>query len=131
LDYSRSTRRCSNAASFALAGAFSICVALASWQSASATADGPDYYAVVDVAVNDTLSLHAGPSIDSEKIGEIAHDARGLRNLGCRGLPSFTEWQGMTDAERETSRLNSWCKVRYLGIDGWVPGRFLREDGSD
>jgi hypothetical protein len=104
---------------------------VASWQAAFATADGPDSYAVSGVAAEDTLSLRAGPSADAEKIGQIAHDARGLQNLGCQGLPSLTEWQEMTGAEREASRRNYWCRVRYLGVEGWVAGRFLREDGPD
>lgn len=103
----------------------------ASWiPMAHATADGPDFYAVTDVAVDDVLNLRAGPSEDAEKIGQIAHDARGLQNLGCQGLLSFSEWERMTTKEREANRKHYWCKVRHQGVDGWVDGRFLREDSS-
>jgi hypothetical protein len=23
-----------------------------------------------------------------------------------------------------------WCRIRYGGVEGWVPGKFLVEDGS-
>ena len=93
-----------------------------------ATADGPDFYAVTDVAADDVLDLRAGASEDAAKIGQIAHDACGLQNLGCQGLPSYDEWERMTGKEREASRNHYWCKVRYQGVEGWVEGRFLRED---
>ena len=103
----------------------------ASWTTAAhATADGPDFYAVTDVAVDDVLNLRAGPSEDAKKIGQIAHDARGLQNLGCQGLPSYDEWERMTGKERQASRKHYWCKVRYQGVEGWVAGRFLREDSG-
>jgi hypothetical protein len=64
----------------------------ASWMpTAHATADGPDFYAVTDVAADDVL---------------------------------------MTGKQREASRKHYWCKVRYQGVDGWVAGRFLREDSG-
>jgi hypothetical protein len=96
--------------------------------SAHATADGPDYFAVIDVASDAALSLRAEPSVTAEEVGRIAHDARGLRNLGCRGLPSLAEWERMSGAERAQSRDAHWCRVRYRGLEGWLPGRFLVED---
>lgn len=101
----------------------------AAWvPTAFADADGPDFYAVTGVAADDALNLRTGPSATTEKIGEIPHDARGLRSLGCQGMPSFAEWQAMTPDERIESAKHHWCKVRYLGVEGWVAGRFLRED---
>jgi uncharacterized protein YraI len=100
------------------------------WQSAFATADGPDYYAVSGVAVGEALSLRAGPSVGAEEIGRIPHDARRLRNLGCQGGATFAEWEGMTEAERRASRKKRWCKVRYRGVDGWVAGWLLKEDSG-
>lgn len=97
---------------------------------ALATADGPDFYAVTDVAANDVLDLRDAPSAQAAKIGRIAHDARGLRNLGCRGLPSIDDWERMTEQQRRESRMNYWCKVAYQGVEGWVAGRFLREDSG-
>jgi uncharacterized protein YraI len=98
--------------------------------AALAEADGPDFYAVTGVAADDVLNLRAGPSAGAEKIGEIPHDGRGLRNLGCEGLPSFADWQTMTPQEREESRRHYWCRVAYRGLEGWVAGRFLREDSA-
>ena len=102
----------------------------AAWvPGAWATADGPDFFAVTGVAPDDVLNLREGPSARTGKIGEIPHDGRGLRNLGCQGLPSFGEWEKMTSEERTESRRRYWCKIRYAGSEGWVAGRYLREDG--
>jgi len=95
-----------------------------------AVADGPDFYAVTGVDAGDTLLLRAGPSPYAERIGQIPHDAHGLQNLGCRGLPTFAEWERMTERQRGESRKDYWCKVRYEGVEGWVAGRFLREDSA-
>ena len=104
----------------------------ANWiPTVQATADGPDFYAVTNVAADDVLNLRAGASEDAVKIGQIAHDAHGLQNLGCQGLPSYDEWERMTGKEREASRNHYWCKVRYQGVEGWVEGRFLREDSDE
>ncbi len=104
---------------------------LATWVApAFGEADGPDFYAVTGVAADDALNLRAGPSPYAERIGQIPHDAHGLQNLGCRGLPSFAEWEQMTQPQREESRKDYWCKVKYGGIEGWVAGRFLREDSA-
>lgn len=98
---------------------------------AIATADGgPDYYAVTGVAANGVLNLHAEPSAEGRKIGEIPHDARGLQNLGCTGGPSFAEWAKMSEAERQRAGRDRWCKVRCRGIEGWVAGRYLMEDSN-
>ncbi len=99
-------------------------------RDAPATADGPDTFAVTGVAVNDVLNIRAEPSAGSARIGAIAPDGRGIRNLGCQGGPTFTEWQAMTEAERERAARNRWCRVRYGGIEGWVAGRFLTEDSA-
>ena len=110
---------------------FVLALIAGSWMTpAFATADGPDFYAVTGVAEDDVLNLRDGPSPHADRIGEIPHDARGLENLGCQGLPAFEEWQQMTPSQREESRKHYWCKVRYQGVEGWVAGRFLREDSS-
>ena len=97
---------------------------------ALAEADGPDYYAVTGVAADDVLNIRAAPSARSEKLGEIPHDASGLKNLGCRGLPSFAEWQAMTEQQRQQSRKDYWCRVKYQELEGWVAGRYLREGSA-
>ena len=97
----------------------------------SGTADGPDFYAVTGVASDDVLNLRAGPSVSSETIGQIPHDAHGLRSLGCVGLSSYGEWVKMTEVQRQTSRKQHWCKVEYRSVEGWVAARFLQEDSGE
>ena len=110
---------------------FLLLFAAASWTTpVVATADGPDYFAVTGVADNDVLNMRAGPSVHAGKVGEIPHDARRVQNLGCQGLPSFGEWEQMTEQQRRESRKNYWCRVGFDGREGWVAGRFLREDGD-
>lgn len=95
-----------------------------------AEADGPDYFAVTGVAADDVLNVRAGPSARSQKTGEIPHDGRRVRNLGCQGAPSFAEWERMTESERKDSAKHHWCRISYEGTEGWVAGRYLREDSG-
>lgn len=97
---------------------------------ALATADGPDYYAVTGVAADDVLNIRAEPSPNGEKLGEIPHDGRGIENLGCKGGPTFAEWEKMSEADRQQARRRRWCRIRYNGSEGWVAGRFLTEDNG-
>jgi uncharacterized protein YraI len=99
-------------------------------RDALATADGPDYYAVTGVAAGDVLNIRAEPSAKAEKVGEIPHDGRAIRNLGCRGGPTFAEWEKMSAAERKRAGQKRWCKIRYNGTEGWVAGWFLMEDSG-
>lgn len=94
-----------------------------------AEADGPDFYAVRDVARNDVLNIRAEPSASARKIGEIPPDGSCIRNLGCRGGLTFEEFTNLSPEEkalraRENPR---WCKVEYRGVTGWVAGRYLTE----
>lgn len=70
------------------------------------TADGPDNLEVRGVASNDVLWIRSTPNNKSKKIGKISYNGNCIKNLGCK---------------------NSWCKVNYQGIIGWVNGRFLME----
>lgn len=99
-------------------------------QPAAAEADGPDAFRVVGVATNDALNLRASASAQSRIIARIPPDARGLRNLGCSGIPTFAQWQRLSPAERAAAGQARWCKVEYGGRTGWVAGRFLREDSG-
>ncbi len=97
--------------------------------SASAEADGPDFYAVTGVAANDFLNIRAEPHADAELIGKIPPDGTCVRNLGCKGgltLREFTELSEEQKAERlqENPR---WCRIEYQGVTGWVAGRYLAE----
>lgn len=95
-----------------------------------ATTDGPDYYAVTGVPADDVLNIHAEPSAKGEKVGKIPYNGHGVRNLGCKGGPTFAEWQKMSDNERERAAKRRWCKIRYNGTEGWVAGWFLTEDSG-
>jgi uncharacterized protein len=97
---------------------------------AYAEADGPDFYAVAGVSVNDVLNIRSGPDAGARKIGSIPYDGRGLRNLGCEGDPSFAEWQRMNAAERKAAARQRWCRIEYQGIRGWVAGWYLTEDSA-
>ncbi len=96
---------------------------------AGAEADGPDYWNVAGIAPGDALSLRAGPGAASRVVGRIPFDAKGLRNLGCRGTVSFARWQRVTEAEKASSRRSRWCRVEFRGRSGWVAGRYLVEGG--
>ena len=96
----------------------------------AAEADGPDFFAVTGVTVDDVLNIRVEPTAASRKIGEIPHDGRQVRNLGCQGVPSFAEWERMTESERKDSAMHRWCRISYQGTEGWVAGRYLREDSG-
>ena len=97
-------------------------------RGASATADGPDCFAVSGVAVDDVLNVRGEPSAKGAKVGEIPHDGRGIENLGCKGGPTFAEWQKMTNNERTGAAKKRWCRIKYKEVKGWVAGWFLSED---
>ncbi len=99
--------------------------------AALSEASGPDYFAVTGIAVGGALNVRLGPTTATTKIGQIPHGARGIQNLGCRGGPSFAEWQGMSEQQRAASADRRWCKVRYQRLVGWVSARYLREDGDE
>jgi hypothetical protein len=95
--------------------------------AALAEAGGPDYWRVTGVAAGDQLMVHPSPSARSAVIGKLAHDANGIRNRGCTGVPSFGEWQRMSAAQRERSARARWCRIENGSLKGWVAGRFLAE----
>lgn len=107
-----------------------VMVIVAGTPPALAIADGPDYYAVSGVSLGNVLNIRATPSADGNQIGAIPHDGRGIRNLGCRGGPTFEEWQRMNAAERDQAARQRWCRVRYHDVEGWVAGWHLREDAG-
>jgi uncharacterized protein YraI len=95
--------------------------------AAHSEADGPDFWSVKAVASGDVLNMRSAPSATASKIGAIPHDARGLKNLGCQGGPTFDQWSKMTPHERKEAAKKRWCQVEYDGKRGWVAGRFLGE----
>lgn len=98
--------------------------------AAVAEADGPDAWDVTGVAPGDTLNVREAAGPKARKIAEIPPGAKGLRNLGCKGGPSFAQWQHMSPLEQKRAADRRWCKVEYEGRAGWVAGRFLKESSG-
>ena len=96
---------------------------------AAAEADGPDYYRVTAVAADDALNIRAEPNAHAAVVGRIPANADCVRNLGCRGGLTFTEFSTLSKAEQaERLRENPrWCRVEYQGVTGWVAGRYVAE----
>ena len=97
--------------------------------TASADADGPDFYVVRGVARDDVLNMRAEPNPRARKVGEIPPDGACIRNLGCQGGLTFQEFTDLSPEERKKRERENprWCKVEYQGITGWVAGRYLGE----
>lgn len=101
--------------------------------SAWATADGPDYWGVRDVAEYDVLNMHSSPDFKSPKVGEIPHDATCIRNMGCKGGLTFKEFSTLSEAQKQQllKQRPRWCRVNYDGTTAWVAGRYLKEAACD
>lgn len=88
----------------------------------------PDFWAVTGVARDDVLHLRDVPSADSKSLAGIPFNARGLKNFGCRrGELPFEQWARMSEPQRRAAN-TKWCRVEFRGQQGWVAGRFLKED---
>ena len=116
----------------AIAGSIALLVGLATGlgsAAASADADGPDFYAVRDVARGDVLNIRAEPDPHARKVGEIPPDGTCVRNLGCRGGLTFEEFTNRSPAEKKQREGENprWCKVDYRGAVGWVNAHYLSE----
>jgi hypothetical protein len=95
--------------------------------AASAAAEEPaQIWAVTGVTSDDVLHMRDVPHGDSKILADIPPTAKGLKGFGCiTPEPSFDRWADMTEAERANAKL-SWCRVEYLGRQGWVAARFLK-----
>lgn len=72
---------------------------------------GPKTYAVVWVKSVDSLRLRSGPGTSYKILKNIPFNAINIKNLG--------------------SRISSgWCKVQYLGIQGWSACKYLGESSG-
>jgi uncharacterized protein YgiM (DUF1202 family) len=97
---------------------------------AQAGPDGPESWAVTGVQPNDALNLRVAPNADSERIGKIPHNARGLKNFGCPNRVTFEQWKRMSPTQRNWAARSRWCEVEYQGMKGWVASRYLKADGD-
>jgi uncharacterized protein YgiM (DUF1202 family) len=97
--------------------------------NALATADGPDYWQVHEVADDDVLNIRSEPDWRSSKLGEIPPDGQCIKNLKCVGGLTLHEFTTLSDDEKEkiTKERPRWCYIEYKGIKGWVAGRYLIE----
>jgi len=102
------------------------CVLILGNINGEATADGPDYFRVQGISAG-SLILRAAGNQAAPKIGAIPRDVMGLKNLGCKGGLSLSEYQAASPAARKRARLTRWCKVDYRGAVGWAAGWFLAE----
>jgi len=96
-----------------------------------ATADGPDYYRVVEVGAKSALNMRASPNTSGAVIGAIPANADGIANFGCIGGLTAAEYETATASERAAARKTRWCKVGYDRTIGWAAGWFLAEGGSE
>lgn len=104
-------------------------------QNAFATADGTDHYRVVRVQPGDMLNIRAKPSAQAAIVGKIPAAAQGIENLGERWPPYYADiapeegdLKGFTKEERKALLTgNTWLKIRYKNMAGWVRSKFLAE----
>lgn len=92
--------------------------------SALATADGPDWFDVKDVAEADVLFLRAQPNASARKTGYAEHNARSLPNLGC---VSVKNGKILADSDHTVPGESRWCKTQWGLSVGWANARFLKE----
>lgn len=88
----------------------------------------PRFWAVTGVASNDVLHLRDVPSAESKSLAGIPPNTHGLKNLGCRrNQVPFDQWVRMSESQRNLA-MTRWCRVEYRGMQGWVAGRYLKDD---
>ena len=96
---------------------------------ALAGADGPDYYKVIGVASNDVLNIRSKADPNASKVGDIPPGADCVKNLGCKGGLTMSEFTNLSKEEQAVilKKRPRWCLVAYHGIQGWVSARYLAE----
>ncbi len=94
---------------------------------AHAEAGGPDFYKI-EGKVSAQLLEDKGDM--SKLVVLIPPDTNGLKNMGCEGGPSYTEWQDMSLEEQAQSKENIWCKIEFYGHEGWVKNIYLSEGSA-
>lgn len=106
--------------------------ALITLSTAQAGADGPDHFAVTGVSQGDVLNMRAAPGARSAKVGVIPPNGACLRNLGCQEGLSLQDSTSLSSEQRRQRMRDAprWCRIEYSGQQGWVAGRYLREDSS-
>ncbi len=96
---------------------------------ALADADGPDYFKVNGVASNDVLNIRSKADPDAKKVGEIPPGANCVKNLGCKGGLTISEFTDLSKEEQAVilRKRPRWCHIEYRGVKGWVSAQYLVE----
>lgn len=94
---------------------------------AHATADGPDYF---KNKINHSVYLYKNANTQSVVLAEIPAHRDYLKNMGCIGTPTLSEWENMSENEKQQAQENIWCQVNYMMIEGWVKNMDLTEGSS-
>ncbi len=89
-----------------------------------AAADGPDSW---EVRPGASAQLKAEARSDAAVVGEVPGGSRGLRNMGCEGMPDLNQWLALSDAERASAREKIWCRTKFAGAVGWLKSIELTE----
>lgn len=111
-----------------MAALLAVLATIPATQPALAEADGPDFYRVRLLYPGTGLALQTAPGAGQKVIVWLPHNARKIRNHGCKGGLTFDQHQKATPAERRAGRFRRWCRVEWRGKRGWVNGGYLRED---
>jgi membrane-bound inhibitor of C-type lysozyme len=94
--------------------------------TAWATADGPDYFRVVDTH-GYPLNIRAAANAEAKIVGAIPGDGSGIKNLGCTGGLAASEYISASPDRRREAKFTRWCRVDYKGAVGWAAGWYLAE----
>lgn len=99
-------------------------------QQAYATADGPDFWRVWNVASNDTLNYRVGPGTGYPKLGSIPYNADRLKVVICVPTTTRNQWfQLSEEMQVKLADMTAWCLIeRHSEQLGWVNRRYLTED---
>ncbi|MFW8565261.1 hypothetical protein [Orrella sp. 11846] len=113
-------------------GLIAVCM-LFSMQMVYAQIDGhgPDAWRVVDLEPGESLDVRMGPGMEYPVTGQIAGDARGLRQVTCVPLYTLEIYQRLSAQERFALG-QRWCLMQTgdFGVSGWVPQAFIAEDSQ-
>lgn len=98
--------------------------------TAYATADGPDFWRVWNVAADDVLNVRVGPGANYPKITSIEHDADRLKVIVCVPTTTRNQWFQLSQSMQEKlAAMSAWCLIqRHSEQLGWVNRRYLTED---
>jgi len=98
-----------------------------------ADADGPNFFDTAEPDRDIAFVLRSAPDENAPTIARIPGNATGLRNLGCEGGLSFEEFQNASAAERTAAADQRWCRVSFVGRQGWIRSQYLVDaaSGSD